>query len=179
MKKIILLILLSFSTVVYAQSINTFPVNWLGKWSGKLEIMNKAQVVKSLTMELLIDTIQSADSVAQWKWEITYIDGETIDNRKYILKEINSTTGEYAIDENNGIALSSFYFKENLFSYFKVGNILLSSTYRLENETIIFEIQTIQIENPTSSGGVSDEIPEVLSYPINGFHKAVLQKVTD
>jgi len=95
------------------------------------------------------------------------------------LKLVDAKKGHYIIDEKNTIAIDS-YFKTGIFtSFFKVMDSFIVSTYTKKEDSIIFEIISVDGKNSISTGNSEFEgkiIPEVNSYLVNGRQKAILIK---
>lgn len=175
MKRIVVGLLLIFSVAItYAQK--AFPENAVGVWSGDLKIYStKGDLKMKIPMELHIDTTQN-DST--WKWEIHYLMLESEpDIRKYELKIVNDTNGNYVIDEKNGIKLSGKLFGNVFVSRFSVQNNLLLIKYRFLKDTLFMEVIAGKENEKEKTGDVPEkEIPIVYNYALTAYQIAILKR---
>ncbi|WP_052705373.1 hypothetical protein [Flavobacterium sp. 316] len=166
------LFILLFPIVLFSQDTKVFPDDFFGKYKGKLNIHNQngSQVID---MELhLLPT----DTIARYKYTIIYKSDKVNQERKYTLLEKDKTKGQYIIDENNGILLNAFVTDNTLYSIFEVQGSLLTTTEHFADNYVDFEIMYSNKNNMEKSGKNTEEIPEVLSYPVINVQKARLYK---
>ena len=150
-----------------------FPKDWLGEWEGNLEVFNAKGKSMELYMGLNILPIEND----RYTWTIIYGEGEKRQERKYELMPKDTAKGHYLIDEKNSIILDDFLLGNTLYSRFEVmGNLLLIS-YRLESETLNFEVVSGNLEPINTTGG-QDSIPIVNSYNIFVMQQAILKRKT-
>lgn len=177
-----LLILSAFST--HAQKFKdvdidhhlVFPRMSLGSWSGDLEIFNSKGKLMSVPMTLEITTTE-LDSI--FGWTIIYGEGDEVDKREYQLRLLDSDTKHYVVDEKNGILLDAYLLDETLVSTFKVEGNILTCTYALEDDHIIFSIYSYPEQVVRTSGDIvhdGTQIPMVYSYQTQIYQKAILRK---
>lgn len=81
------------------------------------------------------------------------------------------------IDENNGILLDTQVVENRLYTLFEVGGNLLTNFITFHEDHLIFEIIFANTSEKIKSGKSTEEIPEVISYPIKVVQRAVLNKV--
>lgn len=172
MKHILLLLALSACLSAEAQD-KIFPEDYFGTYKGDLEITN-AKGKQTIGMEFHLN---ATDSVDTYQYKIVYIFGGKRNDRNYTLKAINKEKGEFAVDENNGILLSAKYIDNTLYSVFEVQKNLLITTERFFDDKMIFEIIFSGKDKEEKSGGTSEDIPEVISYPVTVTQKATLLKM--
>jgi len=158
--------------------INSPIDNWIGHWQGEVEIYTKNGLSQTVPMQLII---QETETENEWTWTIIYAEGDNEDKRPYILILPNpEETSEFLIDEKNGIVLQTQFFNDIFFSSFEVSNNLLTFVYRLDNENekpfIEVEIVVTKTESPTITGLGTEEIPEVKTFPVRVYQKAILYK---
>ncbi|SNR17223.1 hypothetical protein [Tenacibaculum jejuense] len=169
MKKITCFLIFLSSLIVFAQEkVENFPHSFLGKYKGTLEITSKRGTQK-IPMEFHL-TKTEKDSV--FNYVIVYDKSP----RNYFLKIVDQEKGIYDIDENNGIILPASFHKNVLHSFFEVQGNFLSTRLAFDTKQLEFEILFTRLENKTTTGGISKEIPEVFGYPIGVFQKAILVK---
>ena len=154
----------------------SFPHDWLGYWSGKLNIYNSAGLSDQITMAL---DISKTDSIGLYNWTIIYGTDSTAQRREYQLKEIDSQIGHYLIDEKNGILIDAFLIQNELNSIFEVmGNTLIIS-YALKNSELQFTVKVFPSKEKRISGDIeyeTQEIPTVKSFELKSVQTAKLYK---
>ncbi|MEM9544536.1 MAG: hypothetical protein AAGA77_01115 [Bacteroidota bacterium] len=153
-----------------------FPEDWLGDWSGELEIYDVTGPKQTVPMSL---QISNTDTSGVYNWVLVYGKDSLADKRNYVLKEIDKSKGHYMIDEKNGILLDSYFINDELSSIFAVmGNTLVCS-YRRKGQELIFSIKMYTSEKIRVSGDTliaEQKIPEVKSYQHRINQEARLQK---
>jgi hypothetical protein len=152
-----------------------FPQDWIGRFKGELQIYSVDSIAMTANMQL--DISKKTDSLYQWI--ITYNIKGKEDVRSYELQVINSKKGHFLIDEKNSIKIDAFYRNKIFTSFFKVMNSYIVATYTKENDHIIFEIISASDEKTTTTGNTKfkdEDIPEVVTYFVNGRQKAILVK---
>lgn len=170
MKK--LLLFLCIFTIVYhlhsQDKKNSFPEAYLGIYKGTLTYETKNGLA-SIPMEF---HLQKTDSIDRFDYWLVYNNQP----RKYSLLTIHKEKGLFSIDENNGIVLPVRFYQNVLYSWFEVGSNKLTSRLQFETDTIYFEILFSNLKNKITTGGISEEIPQVFGYPISAVQKAILIK---
>jgi hypothetical protein len=172
-----LLFLLTFYLLSHVTSnAQTFPQNWLGKWSGTLEIHTAEGLSQSLPMQLhLLPT----DSTHRYTWTIIYGTDTVAGKRAYELVTLDAAKGWYAVDEKNTIVMEAYLLGGKLFNRFEVmGNLLLCTTERV-GDHLIFEIISGKLEPVSTTGNQKfkgEDIPPVRAYPVAVRQVAVLKK---
>jgi hypothetical protein len=155
-----------------------FPTSWEGIWKGELEIFNGAGKVQSLPMELHI--LPNDTSEIRWSWTIIYGEDKEAGKRAYELIEKDKTKGHYVVDEKNTIYLDAFLLGGKFFERFEVmGNLLMTSTEKISNNELVWEIISGKLEPIRTTGGEKfegEDIPPVGSYGINILQRARLKK---
>jgi hypothetical protein len=158
----------------------SFPDDWLGVWKGKLKIYSPKGLAQEVDMK--IENLPT-DTIDVYQWALIYGEDEVKGRRNYFLKVIDREKGHYVVDEKNGILIDAFLFNNKLISNFEVMNNQLTSIYDLTDDTMIFEIYVNKTTPISTTGNIESEngekIPEVKSYPISGYQKAILCKQKD
>lgn len=152
-----------------------FPRDHIGDWEGKLEIFNAVKgKVQEVKMSLKIHPLK--DSIGQYTYQLTY--GENgKDDRPYRLVAVDSTKQHWLVDENDGIKLDGYFIDGAFVQVFTVQGTTLVCTDRLdETGNMYHEIMTYKQKTTRTSGGTSEDVPAVDSYPITGTQKAVLRR---
>lgn len=150
-----------------------FPKDWLGTWSGELEIFSGLKKVNSIPMTLEISEQESTDRL---KYFITYAD----DLRAYYLHAVDSAKGHYLLDEKNGIQIDTYLIGDQLISTFEVmGSLIHTRSYRtgsaLQYEIVAGRIEPVSISGDTIMG--QDTIPPVQAFPFTVSQLATLTRV--
>jgi len=142
----------------------SFPDDWLGHWSGDLKIYGTDGIKQTVPMSL---DLSETDSTGIYTWAIIYGSDSTAQRRDYELREVDHSKGHYLIDEKNGIFLDAFHIHNELSSIFAVmGNTLLTS-YKIEEEEMIFSVKVFASEAIRITGDTlidNQEIPKVSSF---------------
>lgn len=171
MKSITVFSFLLLSLGLNAQK--SFPQDFYGVYKGDLHILNP-NGMQSIPMEF---HMQPTDSAHKHHYTIVYIMNDTTrQEREYTLISREDNPSQFTIDENNGIILTATYSDNTLYSMFEVQGGLLTTTERFNKDYMIFEITYSAKSKALVSGGISEEIPEVLAYPISTIQKAKLIK---
>ena len=163
------------SNALSAQSEKSFPENWVGNWTGELEIYNAQGLQQKIFMGM---HIQPTDSTGVFSWEITYGEGENKQVRPYFLQTIDAKAGHYRVDEGNSILLDAYWLGPVLVEIFSVEKSLLTTmTEQVEADVLLWQIVVGHLETTTVTGGTEvdgEEIPEVTSYLAPGLQRARL-----
>lgn len=173
--QVIFLISLFISLQSNADSLYVFPNHWMGKWTGKLLIYNSKEI-KEVYMEL---NIFAAEDMNHWKWTLIYGKGEFGQTRAYELILSDSAKGKYKMDEKNSIILDMAYLNNTFYSTFEVEKNLITATYRMAGDKIIFEIISSDMKNPLVTGIEGGEVSVVSSFPVTVTQRAELIKNTE
>lgn len=156
-------------------TIAQFPQAWEGKWKGTLVISKPNGDTTLVPMQL---HILPMDTVGKWDYKIIY-GKESTGTRPYELHTVDASKGHYLIDEKNSILLDAYYLGDTFYSRFSVGKFLLSTRTSLLGDQLVYEIISGNKEPINSTGGVSDEIPEVESFAIAVQQKALLSRFVE
>ena len=151
-----------------------FPKDFVGNWSGVLQIYTSQGKKQEVPMQLNIQPLKDSAST-QYSWEIIY--GEKAkDHRPYRLVPVEADKGHWLVDENDGIQLDCFYIGNTLYSQFAVQGSYLTCTDRLEGNKLYYEITTAKVKPLKTTGGTSADSPPVDSYSVPATQKAVLTR---
>ena len=171
MKKICLVLFL-ITTIGFAQNTKKFPQDYFGIYKGDLEIFN-AKGKQTIQMEFHLGPTKVE---GKYQYTLVYIMNGNRQERKYNIIEKDVEKGQYIIDENNDIVLQAQWMNSALYSMYEVQDNILTTTERFYDDRMVFEITVTNRKNQQKSGGTSEEIPEVIAYPINVVQHAVLMK---
>lgn len=176
---VLLLCFLFGSLNLFAQN-KIFPQSFMGNWKGKIQWMVSGKPTQEFTMQL---NVQPADSINQYSFQLIY--GEpavpliTENDRKYIIKLVDSATGHWVVDERNGILIDHYVHGNALHGAFTVKGSTIIDNYWLEDGKLYAEFFSIELTNKETSGYGTEESPPVDSYQVRSYQKAILTKVDE
>ena len=175
---LILLGSLSYSFGQVADKTPVFPDDWLGVWQGELHIYRGQEVVQTVPMR--VDNLPT-ETEDVYTWALTYGEDTIAGKRDYVLRPVDKVKGLWETDEQNSIKLDGRVVGSAYVSVFSVEkNTLISKMSVEEPGTMVFEIVVYE-KDPSRVTGNSEsdgeKIPEVLSYKITGYQKAILLKI--
>lgn len=160
-----------------AKKMPVFPDDWLGVWQGELHIYRGQEVVQTVPMR--VDNLPTA-TVDVYTWALTYGEDTIAGKRDYVLRPVDKTKGFWETDEQNSIKLDGRIVGNAYVSVFTVEkNTLMSKMSIEEPGKMLFEIVVYEKDHSRVTGNSEsddEKIPEVLSYKITGYQKAILQK---
>ena len=147
---------------LYAQE--NFADKCEGRWKGTMYMYGKGQIRDSVPVELFI---QKTSLPHTWVWKTNYLSNKypMEKNYKLVLKDTASQT--YLIDEGDGIELWSYYFNNKLYSVFETHDVMLTSSYELQGDKLIFEV---------TSGKKIEDKKEVTNYSVLGLQRVVFKR---
>ncbi len=165
--RLILFFLISFLTNIYTptKAQTLFADKCLGKWQGIMYMYGKGQLKDSVPVELVVEKTSTPNT---WTWKTTYLSKTmpAVKDYKLILKD--TATQTYATDENDGIELMDYNFINKLYSIFETHNVMLTSSYELQGNYLIFEV---------TSGKKLEGMKEVNNYSVLNLQRVVFKKV--
>lgn len=135
-----------------------------GKWKGTMYIYGKGQIRDSVPVELFV---QKTSLSHIWVWKTNYLSKKNPmeKNYKLVLKDTASQT--YLIDEGDGVELWSYYFNNKLYSVFETHDVMLTSSYELLGDELIFEV---------TSGKKIEDKKEVTNYSVLSLQRVVFKR---
>jgi hypothetical protein len=156
-----------------AQASLDFPQNWLGHWKGELSwYSGNSNSPKKVKMQL---KIQPADTLGHYTWQLIYGE-QSEDNRPCILKPVDAAKGHWVIDERNGIALDQFWTGPVFSGAFSIQGSTIINNYRVEKDRLIVESYSLLTKAVRQSGNGTSESPQVDSYAVRSYQKAILKR---
>lgn len=162
-KTIFIILFSCFVSNLIAQE--NFANKCVGKWEGMMYIYGKGQLRDSVAVELLV---QKTNQDTVWKWKTSYLSKTmpAVKDYNLILKDVKSQT--YTTDEGDGIQLMDYQFNNKLYSVFETHGVMLTSSYELSGNQLIFEV---------SSGKKLDDKKDVTNYSVLNLQRVVFNKV--
>ncbi len=170
-------LLLSGAAMAQKTDSLAFPASWAGDWAGVLEIFNSKGLAQKVDMELSIQKIDTSRT-GRYTFGITY-GSKSHDWRPYELVPVDPAKGAWRIDEKNSIIMETYLYGPKLLCWFSVMGNRLLSTYEKRGDQIIFEIYSGSDTAISATGNTTYEgetIPEVKTYPMGVYQRAVLLK---
>lgn len=149
----------------WMQAQHQFPDSWEGNWEGMMHIYRQNQIMDSVQMNF---EIHPTDNDSVWTWKATYLTDIPDSEKDYLLVLVDAETGEYAIDEQDGIVLKAWLSGSTVTSIFRVNDMHLFTRYEKIGDYIHFEVQ--YGDAPSEGEGVTSGV-------IGGKQSAVLQRV--
>lgn len=164
------LILISF--IIFFSSIYThvhaqenFADKCEGRWEGIMYIYGKGKLRDSVPVKLIV---QKTDLPDTWVWKTNYLSKTNPIEKNYKLVLKDAATQTYLTDEGDGVELWDYYFNNKLYSVFETQEVMLTSSYELQGNQLIFEV---------TSGKKIEEKKEVTNYSVLNLQKVVFNKV--
>ncbi|WP_224490615.1 hypothetical protein [Robertkochia flava] len=158
----VLCFLLIVPSFLHAQS--SFPEKCLGTWEGMLHIYSRGQLKDSVPVTLEVE--RTADP-ATFQWVTTYHSEEHPMVKPYQLKLQKPGSNTYVMIEEDDVSLFMYAFDNKLYSLFETENTILSNTYELRDNTLLFEVNSASQQ---ATGSV------VNSYQIDYLQKAAFTR---
>ena len=156
----------------------SFPASWQGDWSGTLEIFSGKGKIQSVDMRLEIHKIDTSRE-GRYTFGLVYGSKEQ-DWRPYELVPVAPERGVWKVDEKNSIVMESYLYGPKLLCWFVVqGNRILCTYEKTGDNTMVFEVLSGS-ETAVSTTGLTkqgeEDIPEVKTFPVGVFQRAVLRR---
>ncbi|WP_435354341.1 hypothetical protein [Emticicia sp. SJ17W-69] len=159
----ILLLNLAFYQTILAQ--NAFVDACLGTWKGTMYIYSRGTLRDSVSVRL---TVAKTEKPNAWTWKTTYLSPKMPMVKDYVLRLKDASKNVYITDEGDGIELVDYLFNNKLYSVFETHNVLLTSSYELRGNELIFEVTSGKKETLTNQ--------EVINYPVDNLQRVVFRK---
>ncbi|MEM6379602.1 MAG: hypothetical protein AAF705_15465, partial [Bacteroidota bacterium] len=151
-----------YSTFSFAQK--SFPEKCLGEWEGMMYIYSNGSLVDSVSTSF---DVARTEEPHTFTWITSYHSPTQPMVKDYKLKLIDAEKKLYAVDEGNSIALHSYLFDNKLYSVFETQGILLTSSYELMGENLVFEV---------TSGTNLEPGKDVMNYSVRNLQRVVFKK---
>lgn len=164
MKKRIIPLLFFISLLSGLNAQCEFPEKCLGIWEGNMKIFAEGTIKDSVNVRL---SVFKTDESGIFGWKTEYLSDKYPVVKDYRMKCPENGNNRFIIDEGDGIELSEYLFGNKLYSVFETSGILLTSTYELIDDKLIFEV---------TSGNKLEQQAEVNSYSVKNLQRAVLKR---
>jgi hypothetical protein len=154
-----------------------FPKDWKGTWHGELEIFS-ARANQKVPMWVEIAPMDTSTQ-GRWTFGLVY-QSKDKDYRPYEIVPIDTSKGIWAVDEKNSIIMESYLRGPKFICWFVVNQSRVLCTYELTSaDELVFEVISGQEIALSSTGNTiqgTDTIPEVNTFPIGVFQRAILKR---
>lgn len=162
----IFLLAITIASTLSLNAQTAFPDKCLGIWGGTMYLQKDGAITDSVRIKF---TVAKTDSPDVWTWKTEYLSPTRPMVKDYTIKLIDKEKQHYVTDENNGIVLSDYRFGDKLYSIFETAGILLTASYELIGEQLIFEV--------TSGKKLAADSTQVTNYSVNHLQRVVLSKI--
>lgn len=135
--KLSALLVLSTTCLQLSMAQPLFPEQCLGIWKGTLYIHKLGAAMDSVQVQLTVEA--TADPNA-WTWKTEYLSSRAPVVKDYVLRLKDAAAGVYAVDEGAGLELLEYRFGNKLYCVFETAGIMLTSSYELRGDELIFEV---------------------------------------
>lgn len=164
-----LLCILLFITGITSSSMaqQLFPEKCLGTWEGMMHIYAHGEIKDSVEVKF---TVARTDSAHAFTWKTEYLSEKFPMVKDYTLKVIDPQKRLYVTDEGDGIVLRDYGFGDKLYSIFETSDILLTATYELSADQLIFEV---------TSGKMEETVKGINNYAVTHLQRVVYSRVKD
>lgn len=167
-KKIIALLICAWF-LQSAQAQTPFPERCRGIWQGTMLMYNQNRLMDSVRVKLTVAALP--DSTA-WTWKTEYLSAKMPMTKDYIMRLQDLEKGLYLTDEGEGLVLTEHLFGDKLFGIFETSGYLLTSTYELRGNELIFEVTS----GAKPAGEPSKDEEAVINYPVTFVQRVIFKK---
>ncbi|MFN8343917.1 MAG: hypothetical protein U0X91_02880 [Spirosomataceae bacterium] len=157
----VMLLIGFFTPCAHAQKVS-FPEACLGRWTGMMYMYKHGTLRDSVSVRLTVTKHTDADA---WGWKTEYLSARRPAVKDYVLRLKDATKNLYVTDEGGGLALTDYLVGNKLYSVFETGGFLLTSSYELIGDLLIFEV--------TSGKKETVNHPEVVTYSTDNLQRVV------
>jgi hypothetical protein len=166
MLKLFLLIVLAMTAVpqTFAQSL--FPDRCLGVWKGTMHIYAYGTLKDSVEVRLTVARTTAPDA---WTWKTEYLSEKLPAVKDYVVRLKDREKNLYVTDEGEGLELTDYLVGNKMYSVFETEGILLTSSYELRGQELIFEVSSGKKE-PASH-------PSVTNYSVRNLQRVVFRRM--
>ncbi len=141
-----------------------FPDRIAGTWEGMMILYKDGSARDSVRIRF---TVAKGVAPGTWSWKTEYLSKTLPMTKDYTLKVRDADKQTFVTDEGNGIELQDHLFGDKLYCVFETHDVLLTSSYELRGEALIFEV---------TSGKKLPGGAEVINYSMPNLQRAVLRR---
>lgn len=165
MEKILLVCLISLGYSGLAHAQTQFPETFLGIWKGTMYIYKAGALTDSIQVKF---TVEKTSDPGVYTWRTEYISDLLPMVKEYTLRLYDAEQNLYVIDEGNGIELKSHLIKNKLYSIFKTNDRLLTASYEVRRDSLIFEV---------TSGIALEENKGITNFSVTDLQRVVYKRI--
>ncbi|MEL6254373.1 MAG: hypothetical protein AAFR87_20360 [Bacteroidota bacterium] len=143
----------------------SFPERCEGIWEGTMYISAKGRVRDSVG---IVFTVEKIAQEKAWVWRTKYISEKFPMTKDYILRLQDEENQVYLTDEGEGLVLYDYLFGNKLYSVFETGGFLLTSSYELRGEELIFEVTSGKVQ--------AEKVKDISNFTVNNVQRVVLKR---
>jgi hypothetical protein len=164
-RPLLLFVLLGFAQSAWGQA-TPFVNACIGKWQGTMYLFKEGQLRDSVRVRLSVATTPDPKA---WSWKTEYLSAKTPMTKDYTLRLKDAEKHVYVTDEGGGVELYDYLFGNKLYCVFETGGIMLTSSYELRGDELIFEV----------SSGKKVEAPSVgvVNYATSNLQRVVFRRI--
>jgi len=158
--------LISFLLITSAASAQlSFPDRCVGVWSGTMHLYKYGKLTDSVAVQLTVSRIDEQS----WTWRTEYLSQKMPMTKDYVLRLKDAAKNLYVTDEGDGLLLTDYLTGNKLYSVFETHDVMLTSSYELQGERLVFEV---------TSGKKEPQVhAEVNTWSTTNVQRVVLKKL--
>jgi hypothetical protein len=163
MKTLIFLVASFLVTTAHAQTL--FGDRCLGTWKGMMYIYQYGSLRDSVEVKF---TVAKTSDPNAWTWKTEYLSIKMPVVKDYVLRLKDKGKNQYVTDEGGGLELTDYLTGNKLYCVFETQSIMLTSTYELRGDELIFEV--------TSGKKETVSHPEVINYSTTSVQRVIFKR---
>lgn len=136
----------------------------VGVWSGTMKMYSRGVLRDSVRIRFTVAKLHEG----AWSWKTEYLSATMPMVKDYVLRVVDAAKGRYITDEGGGVELTDFQHGDKLYSVFETQEILLTSSYELVGDRLIFEVTSGKKEPAKSK--------DITTYSVDHLQRVVLTK---
>lgn len=163
--------MLASLSVTISQAQILFGDRCLGTWKGMMHIYQYGTLRDSVEVKL---TVAKTNDPNAWTWKTEYLSTKMPMVKDYVLRLKDKEKNQYVTDEGGGLELLDYLTGNKLYTVFETQGILLTSSYELFSDELIFEVTSGR--NQSSLGNDVILNKEVTNYYTSSVQRVVFRK---
>ena len=153
------------TTTLSARAQSFFPEKCLGTWKGMMHLYNQGALRDSVPVTF---TVARTAEINVWTWRTEYHSVKMPMTKDYRLKLKDAGKKVFVTDEGGGLELTDYQVGNKLYSVFSTAGVLLTASYELRGNELIFEVTSGKKEEATH--------PEVSNYSTTSVQRVVYRR---
>ena len=149
------------------QSRGLFFDQCLGVWEGKMYIHGGGKLRDSVDIRF---TCAPTDTLGRYVWRMDYLSEQRPMVKDYRLVVKDAERGLYIMDEGNGVELMEFVVGNKMYSNFKMGPTILTSSMERLGESLVFEV---------TSGTERADGQDLISFTVDYVQRVILMPIKE